>query len=160
MYEPSAPAAASSLDPVPWSEDLRQVKKALATQYAKLDWVVFEHAVDLNGLPDKGRAAIELASNDADARMALDMLARELGDGHLFLISRSRFRRQLLKLLTISMTQCAIQRVWREVGNTAGADEAAMSFTGQCGMMLYPTFRTPKKYIDPRRLADGSNQLE
>jgi hypothetical protein len=88
MYEPSAPAAASSLDPVPWSEDLRQVKKALATQYAKLDWVVFEHAVDLNGLPDKGRAAIELASNDADARMALDMLARELGDGHLFLISR------------------------------------------------------------------------
>ncbi len=78
----SSAATPPTFDPKPWLQDLEQVKDALATKYANFEWLVFEHETDLNGLFADTRARIESASSQADARAALDRLARKLGDGH------------------------------------------------------------------------------
>lgn len=69
-------------DPKPWVEDLGQVKEALATKYANLEWAVFDREVDLQKLFADTQARIENATNDAEARAAFDRLARRLGDDH------------------------------------------------------------------------------
>jgi hypothetical protein len=69
-------------DPKAWLQDLDQAQDAFATKYANLEWAVVEHEVDLAGLFADAKAQLQLASNDVDARAALDRLARRLGDGH------------------------------------------------------------------------------
>jgi len=78
----AASATAVAFEPNPWIDDLEQVKEALATKYANLEWAVFEREVDLPGLFADTQARIERATNEAEARAAFDRLARRLGDGH------------------------------------------------------------------------------
>lgn len=73
---------AGAFEPKPWIDDLTQVKEALATQYANLEWAVFERELDLQGLFAETQERIEHATSKADARAAFDRLARRLGDGH------------------------------------------------------------------------------
>jgi hypothetical protein len=78
----TAAATPPTFDPKPWIEDLEQVKESLATKYANLEWVVFEHEIDLTALFDETKARIESSSSETEARASLDRLARKLGDGH------------------------------------------------------------------------------
>lgn len=86
-------APAQSLDPIvtasgtafnsrPWLDDLNQTQQALATKYANLEWVVLERELNLAALFTETKHRIETASNAAEARAALDRLARKLGDRH------------------------------------------------------------------------------
>jgi Peptidase family S41 len=72
----------TSFDTTPWLDDLNETQNALATKYANLEWVVFEREVNLASLFDETKLHILSASNDSEARAALDRLARKLGDGH------------------------------------------------------------------------------
>jgi len=82
-FVPCAAAASQpAFDPKPWLEDLAQAQEALSTKYANLEWVVFEHEIDLTALFAETKARVESASDAADARASFDRLARKLGDGH------------------------------------------------------------------------------
>ncbi len=89
-----------TFDPKPWLQDLEQVKEAFSTKYANFEWLVFEHESDLNGLFADTRARIESVSSDADARAALDRLARRLSDGHV------RFRWIVAHSSTVPKANC------------------------------------------------------
>ena len=78
----TASAAAGTFEPKPWIDDLEQVKEALATKYANLEWAVFEREMDLQKLFADTQGRIEHATNESEARAAFDRLARRLGDGH------------------------------------------------------------------------------
>jgi Peptidase family S41 len=78
----AARAMAGAFEPQPWIDDLGQVKEALATKYANLEWAVFEREVDLQRLFAETQERIEHATSEAEARAAFDRLARHLGDGH------------------------------------------------------------------------------
>jgi hypothetical protein len=75
-------ASAAAFEPQPWIDDLNQVKEALATKYANLEWAVFEREAGLPALFAETQERIEHATSEADARAAFDRLARHLGDGH------------------------------------------------------------------------------
>jgi hypothetical protein len=46
----AAGATSGAFEQKPWIDDLEQVKEALATKYANLEWAVFEREIDLQGL--------------------------------------------------------------------------------------------------------------
>lgn len=78
--------AAPIFDPNPWIEDLSQVREALATKYADLEWAVFQREADLPKLFADTRARIERAGSETEARAAFDRFARKLGDGHVVFV--------------------------------------------------------------------------
>lgn len=71
-----------AFDPKPWVADLDQVRETLATKYANLEWAVFQREANLPKLFADTEARIQRATNDWEARSALERLARKLGDGH------------------------------------------------------------------------------
>jgi Peptidase family S41 len=75
-------SGAPAFDPSPWIEDLTQVHETFATKYANLEWAVVEREANLPKLFAETEARIKNATNDAEARAALDRLARKLGDAH------------------------------------------------------------------------------
>lgn len=78
----AANATAGAFEPQPWITDLAQVKVALTTKYANLEWAVFERELDMPQLFAETQERLERATSEADARAAFDRLARRLGDGH------------------------------------------------------------------------------
>jgi len=56
---PLSRAAPAPFEHKPWLEDLNQVREAIATKYANLDWVVVEREVDLPALFADAKARIE-----------------------------------------------------------------------------------------------------
>jgi hypothetical protein len=80
--DPVAIVFPTSFDTKPWLDDLNETQQALATKYANLEWVVFERELNLAALFEETKQRILSASNDSEARAALDRLARKLGDGH------------------------------------------------------------------------------
>ena len=74
-----APAA---FDATPWLEDLEQMRHALATGYANLEWLVFDREVDVSGLFEDASGGIKSASDEAQAKAAFDRVVRGIGDGH------------------------------------------------------------------------------
>jgi hypothetical protein len=74
--------APAPFDPKPWLEDLDQVREAIATKYANLEWVVLEREMDLAALFAETKTQMQSASSELEARAALDRLARRFGDGH------------------------------------------------------------------------------
>jgi hypothetical protein len=78
----SVGADAKPWDPKRWIADLEQVRETFSTKYANLEWAVFQREADLPQLFADTEARINRASNDWDARSALERLARRLGDGH------------------------------------------------------------------------------
>src|SRR5580658_6500911 len=81
LMAPAVAFAMAPYDPKPWLEDLAQVRDALLTKYANLEWVVLEREVNLKLLFDDAKAHIESAGTEAEARAVFDTLARSLGDG-------------------------------------------------------------------------------
>ena len=75
-------APALAFDRAAWREDLAQVRQTLATKYANLEWVVFDHETNLAELFGDTEARIDRAGNDSEARAAFDRLADKLGDEH------------------------------------------------------------------------------
>src|SRR5476649_1986694 len=60
----------------PWLEDLDQVREAVATKYANLEWVVLEREIDLAALSAaEAITQLQSASRDLDARPVFDRLA-------------------------------------------------------------------------------------
>jgi len=78
---PPAPPAAR-FDSQPWLEDLAQIRTAVATRYANLAWQVSERGVDLSDLFARAQRRLEQATSEAEARAAIERLARSFGDGH------------------------------------------------------------------------------
>jgi len=75
-------AAAPAFDPGPWLGDLDQTQRALAEEYANLEWAVFEREADLPRLFADARSRLKTVSSDLQARAVFDWLARRIGDGH------------------------------------------------------------------------------
>ncbi len=59
-----------SFDSQPWLEDLAQIRTAVATKYANLEWQVSEREVDLNDLFARAQTRLEQATSAAEARAA------------------------------------------------------------------------------------------
>jgi hypothetical protein len=74
--------AAASFDPGPWLDDLDQVRGALATKYANLEWAVLERELDLPALFADSRMRLQSVTSEADARSVFDRLTRQIGDRH------------------------------------------------------------------------------
>ena len=65
-----AVAPAQSYDSRPWLDDLALARQALATKYANLEWVIFEHETDLTALFSETEQRIEPSSTESEARAA------------------------------------------------------------------------------------------
>lgn len=66
-----------------WLEDFAQLRRAMALQYANLDWAVERRGMDLPALVAETERKLELAGTVAEARAALTSFVRAFGDGHL-----------------------------------------------------------------------------
>ena len=69
-------------NPEPWLQDLDQVREAVATKYADLEWDVFERGLDLKVIFAEARGRLTQAHTDAQAREIFEDLARHFGDRH------------------------------------------------------------------------------
>ncbi len=74
--------AGPGFDARPWLDDLAQMRAAMATKYANLEWAVFDRGADLDDYFSRAQARILKAQNAGDAKAAFDGLVRRLGDGH------------------------------------------------------------------------------
>src|SRR5262249_51498415 len=72
----------AAFDAKPWLDDLEQVRTAVVTKYADLEWEVFVRHFDIPGAFAVARDRLEKAQNAAEARDALSSLARSFGDRH------------------------------------------------------------------------------
>jgi hypothetical protein len=80
---PAASAdAPAAFDAKPWLEDLRQIRAAVASKYANLEWQVSEREVDLNDLFARAETRLEQATSEAEARAVIERLTHSFGDGH------------------------------------------------------------------------------
>ncbi len=75
-------AADKPFDPKPWLDDLAQMRAAMATNYANLEWAVFDRGADLDDYFDRAAKRISKAQDTGSAKAAFDGLIRRLGDGH------------------------------------------------------------------------------
>jgi hypothetical protein len=69
-------------DPKPWLGDLAQMHAAMGTNYANLEWAVFDRGADLDDYFDRAAKRISKAQDAGSAKAAFDGLIRRLGDGH------------------------------------------------------------------------------
>src|ERR1700754_4557765 len=79
----TAASAAPSFDPKPWLADLDEMRGALETRYANIDWLVTDRGADLDEYFARTRKRIERAQDAGSARNAFDLLVRRIGDGHI-----------------------------------------------------------------------------
>ncbi|HEX8642898.1 MAG TPA: S41 family peptidase [Allosphingosinicella sp.] len=79
-----APAAAQppAWNPQPWLEDLAQMRAAIETKYANLDYLLTEREFDLAGLFERAGAALRQARSDADAIAVFNRIVQRIADGH------------------------------------------------------------------------------
>ena len=83
----AAPAGAQTSTDAPfdaegWVSDLAQVRAAMGSHYANLDWAVNEREAPMAQLFAAGEQRLRAARNDAEAREVFERLERYLGDGH------------------------------------------------------------------------------
>lgn len=85
----ATPAAAQAPDPSStafdaegWVADLHQVREAMGSHYANLDWAVTEREAPLSQLFQVGEQRLRAARSEAEAREVFERLERYLGDGH------------------------------------------------------------------------------
>ncbi len=76
-------SAAPAFDPKPWLADLDEMRAALSTRYANLEWLVVDRGADLNEYFARAKRRIERAQDAGTARNAFDLLVRRIGDGHI-----------------------------------------------------------------------------
>ena len=75
-------AAAQLYDPKPWLRDVDVMQAAFSEKYANFDWAVFQREADLTAMFSRTRERIGVATNDAQARAAIDRFTQQLGDAH------------------------------------------------------------------------------
>lgn len=75
-------APAFAYDPAPWIEDARQIRAALATRYANLDWLTGERGVNLDTNFKALEGGLAKTTSDAEARALVDRALSSLADGH------------------------------------------------------------------------------
>lgn len=77
-----APEASPSFDAEGWVSDLQQVREAMGSHYANLEWAATEREAPLGQLFAVGEQRLRAARSDAEAREVFERLERYLGDGH------------------------------------------------------------------------------
>ncbi|HEV2078543.1 MAG TPA: S41 family peptidase [Allosphingosinicella sp.] len=75
-------AQAPEWSPKPWLADLAQMRSAIDTKYANIEWLRSERELDVDGLFDRAAAVIANAGSDAQARAVFDRVVQRFGDGH------------------------------------------------------------------------------
>lgn len=73
-------AASAAYDPAPWLADLAQIRAALSTDYANLEWL--EARGPLSARFERAEQRIRAADSDAVARRAVERLLERFHDGH------------------------------------------------------------------------------
>jgi hypothetical protein len=81
----SALAAAPAYDRAAWLADFESLRDAMTRGYPNLEWAV-ERGMDLPALQKLAISRLESATDDAQARRALERFVAAFGDGHLQLI--------------------------------------------------------------------------
>lgn len=78
------PAAsdAATFDPAGWVADLEQVREAMSSHYANLEWAATEREAPLGALFAMGGQRLAATRSEAEAREVFERLERYLGDGH------------------------------------------------------------------------------
>ena len=79
---PALAQPAPAWSPQPWIEDLAQMRGAIETKYANLEWLLTEREFDLAGLFTRAEAALRNARDDTQARSVFDRVMQRIGDGH------------------------------------------------------------------------------
>ena len=82
FFAPTFATTSPPFDPKPWLDDLEQVREAIATKYANLEWVVIEREINLESLFTDAKSQLQSATSETNAQAGFDRLARRLGDGH------------------------------------------------------------------------------
>jgi hypothetical protein len=72
-----------TFEPKPWLADLEQMRTALMTRYANIEWLITDRGADLDEYFARTKKRIEQAQDAGSARNAFDMLVRRIGDGHI-----------------------------------------------------------------------------
>jgi hypothetical protein len=67
-----------------WLADFEQIKTAINENYPNLEWAA-ERGLDLAAMERRARDRLDAASNDFDARVALERFVNNFGDGHVSL---------------------------------------------------------------------------
>jgi hypothetical protein len=75
-------SAQQSFDTKPWLDDLAQMRTALMTRYANIEWLITDRGADLDDYFARASKRIENAQDTGSARAAFDGLVRRIGDGH------------------------------------------------------------------------------
>ena len=75
--------AQQTFDPKPWLADLEQMRAALMTRYANIEWLITDRGADLDDYFARASERIANAQDAGSARAAFDGLVRRLGDGHI-----------------------------------------------------------------------------
>ena len=75
--------AQQSFDPRPWLADLEQMRTALMSRYANIQWLITDRGADLDEYFARTKKRIERAQDVGGARNAFDLLVRRIGDGHI-----------------------------------------------------------------------------
>jgi hypothetical protein len=80
----TSPGAAQppAFDPQPWIEDLAELRIALETKYANLEWLRSEREVDLPSLFDRAAPLLRDAGSEAEAVRLFNRIIQRIGDGH------------------------------------------------------------------------------
>ncbi|MBV8341411.1 MAG: hypothetical protein JO173_03435, partial [Gammaproteobacteria bacterium] len=76
-----ASGAGAAFDPSPWLEDLGEIRAAVATKYANLEWQVLERGLDLEEVFAGAQSRLHKATTEPEARAAIDQLTRAFADG-------------------------------------------------------------------------------
>lgn len=86
--QPSSPAVPESVaapvewNPDPWLADLAEMRAAIETKYANLEYLLAEREFDLNGMFVRAEALLRTGRSDADAMMLFNRIVERIDDGH------------------------------------------------------------------------------
>lgn len=75
-------APAYAYDPAPWIEDARQIRAALGSRYANLEWLTVDRGLNLDASFKALEAGLAKTTSDAEARALVDRALSSLADGH------------------------------------------------------------------------------
>src|SRR5690606_6710059 len=81
-YAQTPPAAEPAFESAGWVADWEQVRQAMSSHYANLEWAATEREAPLGALFEMGVQRLAAARSEAEAREVFERFERYLGDGH------------------------------------------------------------------------------